>query len=176
MKELNTLRISFLDRATSGLRWVAKPSRGWLRAVRQALGITHVALAKRLNVSASTSASYEEAELKDTATVGTLRRVAEALDCELVFAIIPRKGRSFAELAAENDPEAHRRRAVAHSMMLSGKHVEPPDVETSNSANAAVAVQALMNGYGLDQSTQLRLLRKVAEQALKPEKRKRRQR
>ena len=68
-----------------------RPSAGWLRAIREALGMTSGVLAERLGVTASGARKLEQAEAVDAITLGTLRRVAEALDCDLQYALVPRR-------------------------------------------------------------------------------------
>ncbi|MDA0887252.1 MAG: mobile mystery protein A [Cyanobacteria bacterium] len=68
-----------------------RPPAGWLRAIREALGMTSGVLAERLGVTASGARKLEQAEALDAITLGTLRRVAEALDCDLQYALVPRR-------------------------------------------------------------------------------------
>ncbi|MEO8627875.1 MAG: mobile mystery protein A [Betaproteobacteria bacterium] len=81
-----------LDRRLSGLRLanqLARPPRGWLRAIRDAVGMTAVQMATRLGVSKSRVMAMEKAEQRDAITLATLRRAAEALDCTLVYGLVP---------------------------------------------------------------------------------------
>ena len=68
-----------------------RPPAGWLRAIREALGMTSGVLAERLGVTASGARKLEQAEAVDAITLGTLRRVAQALDCDLQYALVPRR-------------------------------------------------------------------------------------
>ena len=68
-----------------------RPPAGWLRTIRKALGMTSDVLAKRLGMTASGARKLEQAEAADAITLGTLRRVAEALDCDLQYTLIPRR-------------------------------------------------------------------------------------
>ena len=68
-----------------------RPPAGWLRAIREALGMTSGVVAERLGVTASGARKLEQAEAADAITLGTLRRVAEALDCDLQYALVPRR-------------------------------------------------------------------------------------
>ena len=68
-----------------------RPPAGWLRAIREALGLTSGVLAERLGVTASGARKLEQAEAIDAITLGTLRRVADALDCDLQYALVPRR-------------------------------------------------------------------------------------
>src|SRR3954451_4527465 len=65
------------------------PPKGWIRAIRDALGMSGVQLAKRLKVSPQTVEAMEKSEAAGTIQLNTLKRAAEALDCTLVYALIP---------------------------------------------------------------------------------------
>ena len=68
-----------------------RPPQGWIKTIRMALGMTSSALAQRVGeVSDSAIRKLELAEAEDAITLASLRRVAEALDCELQYALIPR--------------------------------------------------------------------------------------
>lgn len=66
------------------------PSRGWVRAIRQALGMSTVQMARRLNVSQPRITALEKAEMNRTLTLESLEKAAEALECSVVYALIPR--------------------------------------------------------------------------------------
>lgn len=68
------------------------PSAGWVRAVRDALGMTTRQMAARLGVTAMAVSSLEESERAGTVQLSTLRRAADALGCDLVYTLVPRVG------------------------------------------------------------------------------------
>lgn len=67
------------------------PGTGWLRAVRTALGISAADLGRLLGMSRQAVADLERREVQGTVTMAGLRRAAEALDCRLMYAVVPRK-------------------------------------------------------------------------------------
>lgn len=67
-----------------------RPPSGWIRTIRQALGMTTTQLAKRLGVHQSRVVHIEKAEPRDAITMSSLRKAAHAMECELVYAIVPR--------------------------------------------------------------------------------------
>src|SRR6202158_1452224 len=67
----------------------ARPSRGWIRAIREALGMTTGQLAKRLGGHQPRVIELEEGEATGNITVKSLERAAEALGCRLVSAFVP---------------------------------------------------------------------------------------
>lgn len=66
------------------------PKGGWIRAVRKARGLTQAAVAKRMDLHRQNVLQSEKAEESGQILLWNLRRIAEAMDCELVYAIIPR--------------------------------------------------------------------------------------
>lgn len=70
---------------------LTRPPRGWVKAIREALGMTTAQLAKRLGVSQPRVVGIEQAEVKGAITLDSLERAAHALDCQLVYALVPRK-------------------------------------------------------------------------------------
>jgi predicted DNA-binding mobile mystery protein A len=107
-----------LDAVTKAIRPISRPVHGWLAAVRNALGLTRASVAATLKVTPSAVQEYEKAEKSDAITLATLRRVAAAMDCELVVAVVPRNGLTFSQLAARRNPDFAHLRATEHSMAL----------------------------------------------------------
>lgn len=68
---------------------VPRPHAGWLRATRDALGMSRAQMADRMGVTRARIAQLEQSEKAETIKLGTLRRAAEALNCTLVFAFVP---------------------------------------------------------------------------------------
>jgi predicted DNA-binding mobile mystery protein A len=68
-----------------------RPPRGWIRAIRDALGMTAGQLGARMDVSQPAVQTMEASEARGTIQLDTLRRAAEALDCELVYVLLPRR-------------------------------------------------------------------------------------
>jgi predicted DNA-binding mobile mystery protein A len=68
----------------------ARPERGWIRTIRDALGMSSSELAARLGVSQSWIPALERNEVDGSIKLETLERAADALGCELVYALVPR--------------------------------------------------------------------------------------
>jgi predicted DNA-binding mobile mystery protein A len=73
------------------LRTLARPPRGWVRAVREALGMSAAALGARLGTTAGAVTRLERSEAADRIRLDTLRRAADALGCDLVYLLVPRR-------------------------------------------------------------------------------------
>jgi predicted DNA-binding mobile mystery protein A len=81
-----------LDRKFSAAKLetiAVRPRSGWMRAIRGALGMSQAVLGERLGVSAAAVNQLEGAELHGGITIGKLSEVAGALDCTLVYALVP---------------------------------------------------------------------------------------
>lgn len=133
-------RLSALETSNS----LARPPRGWIRAIREALGMTSAQLGKRLGVSQPTATGYEKAEMSGRITLGSLERAAHALDCRLVYALVPRK--PLEELAKERALLLGKKRlsAISHSMALEDQRVEDSDER----AHLERLVRQLLEGPG----------------------------
>lgn len=107
---------------------------GWVRAIRDALGLTGRQLAARMGISQPTLSGVERGEVRDTVTLATLRRAAEALDCQLVYALVPRQPLDqVARRLAERIAEAEIGR-VHHSMRLEDQALRSDDLEAQRQA------------------------------------------
>ena len=95
-----------------------KTNRGWVRAIREALGMTTTQLSSRLGASQSRVVASEAAEKTGSLTVKNLARAANALDCELVYALVPRH--PFPEMVERRVKQkaSSSIAAISHSMML----------------------------------------------------------
>lgn len=104
------------------------PARGWLRAVREAIGLTQGRAAARAAVKRQSYAQFEAAEARGAISIESMRRAAGALDCDLVYFIIPREAvaGTFAGLAQIHDPASVHLKATEHSIALTGRAVEVP--------------------------------------------------
>lgn len=67
----------------------ARPRGGWARAIRTGLGMSQEALASRLDVTKANVSKLEGSELSETISIGKLAEVARAMDCQLVYALVP---------------------------------------------------------------------------------------
>jgi predicted DNA-binding mobile mystery protein A len=106
--------IRHLDKRFANLRALTKfqrPPKGWLRAIRDALGMTTAQYARRLGVSQPRIVELEKSEQKGNLTLNTLQRAAEALGCRLVYILVPEHPladvvTARAELMAESQSQA----------------------------------------------------------------------
>jgi predicted DNA-binding mobile mystery protein A len=105
----------------------AVPVRGWIKAIREGLGMSSEQLAKRLGVKQPSVVALEQSEAKGTIELATLRRVAEALDCTLVYALVPNKPLETIVRDRARILLRRRRAPVEHSMLLEDQAVSAKD-------------------------------------------------
>ncbi|MGB8520907.1 MAG: mobile mystery protein A [Candidatus Tumulicola sp.] len=80
-----------LERRLAPLRNVAfePPPKGWIKAIRESLGMTARQLAARIGVAPSRIPVIEQAEVSGATTLRTLRQTATAMNCAFVYAFVP---------------------------------------------------------------------------------------
>jgi predicted DNA-binding mobile mystery protein A len=125
--QLRDLRLQQMDASLASWKaasLTAKPQAGWVRAIRDALGISGAALARRLGMSTAGLRKLEVAEANEVITLASLRKLAQALDCELHYALVPRttltqqlQDRAEAVAKAQLGP-------ISHSMALEDQSVQ----------------------------------------------------
>lgn len=139
------LRLRQLDAALRCWRRAKLPQRppsGWLKAIREALGITATHLARQLGVATSTITRLETSEKEDTVSLATLRRAAEALDCELHYALVPRHPLTETLKTRATELARSRMTAISHTMALEAQSTPQKTVE----AQTRTLAQSLLKG------------------------------
>ncbi|AHZ84230.1 hypothetical protein Bb109J_c1535 [Bdellovibrio bacteriovorus] len=89
------LRRAQLDRqfyAVQGIGALKTPKTGWVREIRTALGMSMNDLATRLGVIKQRIEGLEKNEAAGTVTLESLRKAAEAMNCEFVYYFVPKQG------------------------------------------------------------------------------------
>lgn len=120
------------------LKAIASPGKGWIRAIRDALGMTGEQLAKRLNVNKQRVSRIEQDERLGNVTIKTLRSVADALDCVFVYGFVPNES---LEQTIRNQAESIARKRMDRSNQM--MRLEKQELSEEEKAKA-------MNGLILD--------------------------
>jgi len=125
--EFRSLRVRQLEKALTQFdtaKDLPRPQKGWLRAIREATGISLREMATRLKKTPTLAAKLEKSEAEYRITLASLRDAADALGCHLVYALVPKSGtiQDLAEQGARTKA-AENVRAVEHSMALEDQAV-----------------------------------------------------
>jgi predicted DNA-binding mobile mystery protein A len=141
-RDLQTQQMDALLETWRTAQLSARPRSGWVRAIRESLGMSAAAFARRLGMTPVGVRKLESAEASDAITLASLRKLAQALDCELQYALVPRNSlqqqvRDRAEMVAQE-----RLRPIAHSMALEDQAVQGPQ----NKLQLEAAIKELIEG------------------------------
>ncbi|MDP8299200.1 MAG: mobile mystery protein A [Candidatus Tantalella remota] len=100
------------------LKAINPPERGWLRAIRTALGMNGKQFAKRLGVSAPRVTYLEQDEIAGSATIKMMQQAARALNCKFVYGIVPQKSLFDIIKKQAIDVAKNRIARTSHTMLL----------------------------------------------------------
>lgn len=105
------------------IKGIQAPVKGWLRSIREALGMSGKQLAERIGVSQPRVVQMEKDELSGALTLKTMRHVAEAMDCMFVYALVPRT--SLEETIHDQAKKVAEQRLsrTSHTMLLEDQQV-----------------------------------------------------
>lgn len=99
------------------------PRAGWVRAVREALGMSAAQLAARLNVTRQTIRDLEHNEAAGKITLESLQKLAAALGCRVTYALVPEKPLSEMQRERAQLMAASLMQPVSHSMKLEAQSI-----------------------------------------------------
>lgn len=133
MLKLNERALRRLDERLASARPVDRlmpPPKGWIRALRDALGMSGSQLGRRMGIAQQTVTAIEKSEENGTIQLQTLRKVADALGGRLVYAIVP--DTSLEAMIRERAREIALRALtrVSHTMRLEDQETSKADLET----------------------------------------------
>jgi predicted DNA-binding mobile mystery protein A len=100
------------------------PPKGWVRAIRDALGMSGVQFARRLDVQPPSVTNLEASEESGAIQLKTLRRAAEALDCTLVYALVPNDSLDRAVRTRARKIALRELGRIAHTMKLEAQETK----------------------------------------------------
>ena len=103
------------------------PPKGWIRAIRDALGMSSEQLGRRLSLRSQSIDDWEKTEANGSIQLATLRRAADALDCTLVYALIPKTSLEETVQSRARRIAMRELKRVAHTMKLEDQ--APDDID-----------------------------------------------
>jgi predicted DNA-binding mobile mystery protein A len=111
------------------LKYLNPPVFGWVKAIRTGLGMSGRQLANRIGVTKQSISRIEQDEVAGAITLKTLRKVAEGLDCVLVYGFVPRT--SLGNMVKERSEEVARDRLhrVNQTMTLERQEIKSESIE-----------------------------------------------
>jgi predicted DNA-binding mobile mystery protein A len=106
------------------------PKGGWVKSIRQAIGMSTTQLAKKLDITRQSVTEIEQREASGTITLNTLSDTANAMDLQLFYILIPKDG----SLELLIDRKANELATIivsrtSHSMKLEGQENSPKKIK-----------------------------------------------
>lgn len=118
-----------------------RPKRGWMRAIREALGMTAAQMAGRMGISQPSVTELEKNEAAGSITLASLERAARALDCQMVYVLVPRRPLEAMVEERAMKLAAERLKRAGHSMTLENQKVDHEDMQAQMEAEARRLVE-----------------------------------
>jgi predicted DNA-binding mobile mystery protein A len=112
------------------------PPKGWIRAIRDALGMSGVQFARRQGIRPQSVEALEKSEAEGAIQLKTLRRAAEALDCSLIYALVPNASLDGTISDRARKMAIRDLGRVAHTMKLEAQ--ETPDANLESRIEAYI--------------------------------------
>ncbi len=134
----------------SKVRGVRPPVKGWLRSIREALGMSGKQLGERIGVSQPRVVQMEKDELTGALTLKTMRQVAEAMDCMFVYALVPRT--SLEETMRDQAKKVAEQRLsrTSHTMLLEDQLVSNDERKKMLDAKVEDLIRELPKDFWVD--------------------------
>jgi len=117
------------DDAAFRVSQMPRLSEGWITTMRKALGMSGAQLARRAGITRAAVNASEHKERDGAITIRKMTELAEAMDCDFIYAIVPRGSSEDLILAqARRKAEKLVRRARSHMALekqaLSESHTQ----------------------------------------------------
>ena len=125
-RDYSQLKLKQVEELLQPLRRLARaevPRGGWVRAIREALGMSGAQLAARINVTRQTVRDLEHSEATGKITLESLNRLAAALGCRVIYALVPEKALDEMQRARAREIADSVVKPVSHSMKLEAQSI-----------------------------------------------------
>lgn len=115
-----------LDELRAARSKLISPNQGWIRAIRQALGMTTRQMASRMGIAQGSLTAMEASEMSGSIRLDTLRKAAAAMNCSLVYALVPNAPLEQIVQEQAEKVAAEHLSPVEHSMLLENQSLDSP--------------------------------------------------
>ena len=137
-----------LERRLAPLRdlALAAPPKGWIKAIRESLGMTARQLAARMGVAPSRIPAIEKAEGTGATTLRTLRQAAGAMNCAFVYAFVPIE--PLDDMLRERALQKARKDVTRldHTMRLENQALLKPDLDAEQQRTIDLILSGSLRG------------------------------
>ena len=143
--DTKTLARKHLERRLAPLRdqqSLTRPPRGWIRAMREAFCLSTRQLALRIGKVQSAVVEIDKSDARDSMSLATLRQAAEALDCTLVYALVPNRPIDDIRRARAANVASQQLARASHTMALENQSLD----RAAQDAERERLIDALLRG------------------------------
>lgn len=126
---LRKIAIRQMEKKTKAFADFVQPGKGWIKTMREVLGMNIRQLAEKIEVSSERVVRIESDELNNKLTMATLQKVASAMNCRFVYAFVPNENLDkFLEKTAKEKATAQMLK-ISHSMALEDQEVKSKELK-----------------------------------------------
>ncbi len=139
------LRLSQMDLRLTALKAAdlpRPPKVGWIKSIRTAMGMTATSLSRRLHITTEGVRQIEKAEAEQRITMTTLVKVADALNCDVHYVLIPRIPLTQQLNNRARELARQHMKAVSHTTALEDQKLD----EKSEQIQLDVLAMSFLNG------------------------------
>ncbi|AMV71525.1 antitoxin, XRE family [Desulfuromonas sp. DDH964] len=126
------------------------PVKGWLRSIREALGMSGKQLGERLEVSQPRIVQLERDELSGALTLKSMRQAAAAMDCQFVYAVVPRTSLEETVRQQARKVAARRLARTSHTMLLEDQLVSDDELQKMLEEKVEELIRNIPNDFWSD--------------------------
>lgn len=120
---LRRIRAKQIEKELAPLSKILIPKTGWIKTIRETLGMNTRQLGNLCNVSSERIIRIETDEVEKRTTLATMQKVAKAMNCRLVYALVPEEGIiEFIEKTAKDKAKLELEE-ISHHMELENQKV-----------------------------------------------------
>lgn len=105
------------------------PDRGWIKLIREALGMSTATLAKKAGIDQSRISRLENSEIEGNLKLSSLDKIAEALDMKFVYAFVPKSSLEDMVQTQAKKIAKQRMEKVSHTMKLEAQELSTDEKE-----------------------------------------------
>lgn len=99
------------------------PDRGWVKLIRESLGMSGQELADRVGLDQSNISRLENSELSGEAKLSSLRKIAEGLNMKFVYGFVPKDSLESIVRDQAQKIAKERMAKVSHTMLLEAQEL-----------------------------------------------------
>jgi len=125
---------------------VQVPYKGWIRSIKEALGMNGRQLAERMGVTKQRVSIIEKQELAGSVTINTMKKSAKALNCAFVYCLVPQADLEDIVRDQAKKIALNRLQRASHTMSLEDQELDRKE----NNAIMNNMVERIMNEQPAD--------------------------